>query len=81
MAGTDGDWGGAYAVDLSNGRLRKIADIKSADAISRDGQFVVGATGDATTTGVARSNIVRVPWAGGTPRVLIRGAWIASYNG
>jgi hypothetical protein len=70
----------SYAIDLASGRLRKIADIVPS-AISRDGRFVVGATGDAATTGVARSNIVRVPWAGGSQRVLIRGAHIASFNG
>jgi hypothetical protein len=70
----------AYAIDPVSGRIRRIAEI-APSAISRDGRYVIGATGDAESSGIPRSNIVRVPWEGGAARVLIRGAIEASFSG
>jgi len=53
----------------------------SPSALSRDGRYVIGQTGDAETTGLAGSDVVRVPWAGGRRRVLLRQAVEASFNG
>ena len=71
----------SYAVDPSRGGVRLIAHRVSPGAISRDGRFVIGQTGDAESTGLARSNVVRVPWGGGTKRVLLRQAVEPSFNG
>jgi len=51
-------------------------------AFSRDGRYVIGQTGDAETTGLAGSNVVRVPWAhGGRKHILLRQAVEPSFNG
>jgi hypothetical protein len=71
----------AYAVDAVRGGVRLIAHGVSPSALSREGRYVIGQTGDAETTGLAGSNVVRVPWAGGKKRVLMRQAVEASYNG
>lgn len=70
----------AYAIDPIRGGSRLIAGV-SPTALSRDGRDVIGQTGDAETTGLAGSNIVRVPWTGGKARVLLRQAVEASFNG
>jgi hypothetical protein len=71
----------AYAVDAFRGGLRLIAQGVSPPALRRDGRFVIGQTGDAESTHLAGSTVVRVPWGGGTKRVLLRQAVEASYNG
>ena len=71
----------AYAVDAVRGGIRLIAHRVSPSALSRDGRFVIGQTGDAESTGLAGSNVVRVPWAGGTKRVLLQQAVEPSFNG
>ena len=71
----------SYAVDAVRGGIRLIAHRVSPSALSQDGRYVIGQTGDAETTGLAGSNVVRVPWGGGTKRVLLRQAVEASYNG
>jgi hypothetical protein len=72
----------AYAVDPIHGGSRLIAHRVSPAAFSRDGRYVIGQTGDAETTGLAGSNIVRVPWArGGRKQVLLRHAVQPSFNG
>jgi hypothetical protein len=72
----------AYAVDPIHGGSRLIAHSVSPAALSRDGQYVIGQTGDAETTGLAGSNIVRVPWArGGRRHILLRHAVEPSFNG
>ena len=84
-----GLWGGyawthleAYAIDPIRGGSRLIAHQLSPAALSRDGRYVIGETGDAATTGIAGSNIVRKTWArGGKKRVLLRGLISPSFNG
>jgi Tol biopolymer transport system component len=71
----------SYAVDPIRGGVRLIAHSVSPSALSRDGRYVIGQTGDAETTGLAGSDVVRVPWAGGRRRVLLRQAVEASFNG
>jgi hypothetical protein len=71
----------SYAVDPIRGGVRLIAHSVSPAAISRDGRYVVGQTGDAESTGLANSNVVRVPWGGGAKRVLLRQAVEPSFNG
>jgi hypothetical protein len=71
----------AYAVNAVHGGLRLIAHRVSPSALSLDGRYVIGQTGDAESTGLAGSNVVRVPWAGGKKRILLRQAVGASYSG
>lgn len=71
----------SYAIDPARGGVRLIAHTVSPSALSRDGRFVVGQTGDAESTGLWRSTVVRVPWAGGAKRVLLRHAVHASVSG
>jgi len=71
----------AYAVDPIHGGSRLIAHSVSPAALSRDGRYVIGQTGDAESTGLAGSNIVRVPWRGGRRHVLVRHAVEPSFNG
>jgi hypothetical protein len=72
----------AYAVDPIRGGSRLIAHRLSAAALSRDGRYVIGQTGDAESTGIAGSNIVRMPWArGGKKGVLLRHLIEPSFNG
>jgi hypothetical protein len=71
----------AYAINPIRGGVRLIAHTVSPSALSRDGRYVIGQTGDEETTGLDRSNVVRVPWAGGTKRVLLRQAVEPSFNG
>ena len=71
----------SYAVDPIRGGVRLIAHQVSPSVLSLDGRYVIGQTGDAATTGLAGSNVVRVPWAGGTKRVLLRQAVEPSSNG
>jgi len=82
MAGRDA-WVGreSYAVDPVRGNVRLIAHSVAPDALSRDGRYVIGHTGDAATTGLAGSNVVRVPWGGGAKRILLRQAVAPSFNG
>ncbi len=70
----------SYAVDAVRGGVRLIAHGVSPTALSRDGRFMIGQTW-AEGTHRATSNVVRVPWAGGTKRVLLRQAVEASFNG
>jgi len=71
----------SYAVDPTRGGVRLIAHSVSPSVLTRDGRFVIGQTGDAESTGLHRSNVVRVPWAGGTKRILLRQAVAPSSNG
>jgi hypothetical protein len=50
-------------------------------AISRDGRFVVGQTGDPECCGFKYSKIARVAWGGGKKYVLLPHAMAASFNG
>ncbi len=71
----------SYAVDPVRGSMRLIAHSVSPSAFSRDGRYVIGQTGDAETTGLAGSNVVRVPWGGGQKHILLRQAVEPSFNG
>lgn len=71
----------SFAIDPVRGGVRLIAHQVSPSALSRDGRFVIGHTGDEATTGLTGSNVVRVNWAGGTKRVLLRQAVQPSFNG
>jgi len=71
----------SYAIDPIRGGLRLIAHSVAPSALSRDGRYVIGQTGDAETSGLYGSNIVRVPWGGGKKHVLLRHAVAASFNG
>jgi hypothetical protein len=71
----------AYAIDPVHGGIRLIAHSVMPTAISRDGRYVIGQSGDPECCGFKYSNIVRVPWAGGKKRLLVRHAMVASFNG
>jgi hypothetical protein len=71
----------SYAIDPLHGGLRLIAHSVMPSALSRDGRYAIGQTGDPECCGFAHSNIVRVPWTGGTKHVLLRRAMVASFNG
>ncbi len=85
LAGISGldAWTGreAYGVDAVNGGLHLIAHGVAPAALSRDGRFVYGPTGDPECCGYATSNIARVPWAGGKPKVLVPHSMSVSFNG
>jgi hypothetical protein len=71
----------SYAVDPACGGVRLIAHSVAPSVLSRDGRYVIGQTGDAETSGLYGSNVVRVPWGGGKRHVLLRHAVAASFNG
>jgi len=71
----------SYAIDPIRGGSRLIAHSVAPSALSRDGRYVIGQTGDAETSGLYGSNVVRVPWRGGKKHVLLRHAVAASFNG
>lgn len=81
VVGADGEWLNTYGVDAVRGGAHRIARRVQSSAISRDGRYAIGQTGDAECCGFAHTNIVRVPWAGGTRRVLLRHAMFASFYG
>jgi WD40-like Beta Propeller Repeat len=71
----------SYAIDPVRGGFRLIAHSVMPSALSRDGRYVIGQTGDPECCGFRFSNIVRVPWSGGKETVLVRHAMVASFNG
>jgi hypothetical protein len=79
--GADGYWFHTYVVDAIHGGARLLTDRLEASAISRNGRWIIGQTGDPECCGFAYSNIVRVPWRHGRQRVLVRHAMYASSNG
>ncbi len=79
--GLDGYWLNTYGVDAVRGGARLIARGVMPTAFSRDGRHIIGQKGDVSTTGFRYGTIVRVPWSGGKPRVLLRRALDASYSG
>jgi hypothetical protein len=81
VVGLDGYWLNTYGVDAVRGGARLIARGVMPTAFSRDGSHIIGQNGDISTTGFRRAKIVRVPWRGGKPRVLLRRAMFASYSG
>lgn len=81
VIGADGARRNAYGVDAVRGGARLIARGVIPSAISRDGRSIIGQTGDLECCGFAHTNIVRIPWFGGTRRVLLRHAMAASSTG
>lgn len=71
----------AFAVNPKRGGARRILPRVTPGALSRNGRFVIGGDNTEASYDDARSNIVRVPWTGGKPRVLIRHAGSPSFNG
>jgi hypothetical protein len=71
----------SYAVDPIRGGVRLIAHQVSPSVLTRDGRYVIGHTGDEATSGLDRSNVVRVPWGGGAKRILLRQAVEPSLGG
>jgi hypothetical protein len=71
----------SYAVDGVRGGVRLIAHSVSPSVLTREGRYVIGQTGDAETTGLAGSNVVRVSWSGGPKRTLLRQAVEPSLSG
>jgi Tol biopolymer transport system component len=68
-----------FAVDPETGRLRELAGgpLRTA-ALSRDGRFVL--VESETTDGLADWSVEIVPFAGGEPRIVARGAIGPSWN-
>lgn len=81
VSGADGEWLNTWGVDLVHGGARLIAPRVEATAISRDGRYVIGQTGDIECCGFKYTDIVRIPWSGGGRRTLLRHAMSASFNG
>jgi WD40 repeat protein len=67
-----------YAIDPINGGVRLIARRVAPAALSRDGRTVIGETGNPFCCSNDPINVVRVPWNGGKPHVLIGKAFGAS---
>jgi hypothetical protein len=70
----------SYAIDAVNGGARRIARGVYPRALSRDGLRVIGGTGNPYCCDLGPINVVRVPWTGGKPHILIRKAFRASSN-
>jgi hypothetical protein len=70
----------SYAIDVVNGGGRRIVSGVTPDALSDDGRFVIGHTGNPFCCSADPINVVRVPWNGGKPQILIRKAFRASSN-
>lgn len=68
----------SYAIDTVNGGTRRIVRGVTPDALSDDGRSVIGHTGNPFCCSARPINVVRVPWKGGKPHILIRKAFDAS---
>jgi hypothetical protein len=79
--GLEGYWLNAYAVNAVRGGARLVRRGVMPTGFSRDGRYIIGQNGDVSTTGFRHGKIVRVPWRGGKPRVLLHRALQASYSG
>lgn len=66
-----------YGIDMINGGAHLIARRVTPDALSKDGRTVIGETGSVCCRDDP-INVVRVPWNGGKPHILIRKAFGAS---
>ena len=80
-AGGDGYWLNTYGVDAVHGGARLIAPHVEATGFSRDGRYIIGQNGDTECCGFTHTDVVRVPWTGGPPQVLIHHAMFASFAG
>jgi hypothetical protein len=67
----------AYGIDVVHGGARLIARVEP-QALSRDGRVVIGQTGNPFCCSAGPINVVRLPWTGGKPHILIRKAFDAS---
>jgi Tol biopolymer transport system component len=79
--GADGYWLTTYVVDAARGGARLLIRGLTNTTISRNGRWIIGQTGDAECCGFQYTDVVRVPWRGGKPRILVRHAMAASSNG
>ena len=81
LAGQGGqDTWQAYAVDPVRGGAREISSNVTPSALTPDGRFVIGDSTGGEDFGPDRANVVRVPWAGGKAKVLLRNAVAPSYT-
>jgi WD40-like Beta Propeller Repeat len=67
-----------YAIDPIHGGARRLVRGVYPQALSRDGRRVIGGTGNPFCCLADPINVVRVPWSGGKPHILIRKAFDAS---
>ena len=80
LAGQGGqDTWQAYAVDPIRGGAREVAVNMTPSALTPDGRFIIGDSTGGEDYGPDRANVVRVPWAGGKAKVLLRNAVAPSY--
>ena len=70
-----------YAIDPVKGGARRLVRGVYPEALSGDGRRVVGGTGNPFCCTADPINVVRVPWKGGKPQILIRKAFRASSSG
>jgi hypothetical protein len=81
LAGQGGqDTWQAYAVDPVRGGAREISSNVTPSALTPDGRFIIGDSTGGEDFGPDRANVVRVPWAGGKAKVLLRNAVAPSYS-
>lgn len=80
VQGSDGYWLNTYVVDAVHGGAKLLARGVESTAVSSDGRYVIGQTGDPECCGYRYTNIVRLPWTPrpGKPHVLVRHAMLAS---
>jgi hypothetical protein len=79
--GADGYWFHTYVVDAVHGGARLLFTGLTNTTISRDGQWIIGQTGDPECCGFQLSDVARVPWDGADKQVLVRHAMSVSSNG
>ena len=70
----------AWAIDPIRGGARLIRPTLTPSALTSDGQFVIGDNTAGQDFGPDRANVIRVPWAGGKAKVLLRNAVTPSYT-
>jgi len=69
-----------YAIDAVHGGARVLARRVAPAALSHDGRVVIGETGNPFCCTNDPINVVRLPWTGGKPHILIKKAFGASSN-
>ena len=80
VMGADGEWLNTWVVDAVHGGAKLLAGRVEATAVSSDGRYVIGQTGDPECCGFRYTDIVRLPWTPtrGKPHVLVHHAMLAS---
>ena len=71
---------GTYVVDLERGGARLVARGVEPVAFTRNGRHMIGETGNPFCCTADPINVVRVPIAGGKPRILLRKAFAATMS-